>query len=62
MKYGYGHISTAPQDLFRKTYKKQVAHALHLLETNFHTRVEEITGISKNTLIRARREVTKGGK
>ena len=44
----------------KKFTKKQVAHALHLLQTNSYTQVEEITGISKSTLIRAKREVTKG--
>jgi DNA invertase Pin-like site-specific DNA recombinase len=44
----------------RKVTKKQVAHALQLLETSSNTQVEELTGISKSTLIRAKREV-KGG-
>ncbi|MEK4712874.1 recombinase family protein [Sporosarcina sp. FSL K6-5500] len=44
----------------KKFTKKQVAHALQLLETNSYKQVEEITGISKSTLIRAKREVTKG--
>jgi DNA invertase Pin-like site-specific DNA recombinase len=44
----------------KKFTKKQVTHALQLLETNSYTQVEEITGISKSTLIRAKREVTKG--
>ena len=44
----------------KKFTKKQVAHALQLLKTNSYTQVEEITGISKSTLIRAKREVTKG--
>lgn len=44
-----------------KTYnKKQIAHALQLLETNSYKQVGEITGISKSTLIRAKREVAKG--
>jgi len=43
----------------KKFTKKQVAHALQLLETNSYTQVEEITGISKSTLIRAKREATK---
>ncbi|KAA0940641.1 recombinase family protein, partial [Sporosarcina sp. ANT_H38] len=46
----------------KKFTKKQVTHALQLLKTNSYTQVEEITGISKSTLIRAKREVTKGGK
>jgi len=41
----------------KKYTKKQVAHALQLLETNSYKQVEEITGISKSTLIRAKREV-----
>ncbi|MEK4715876.1 recombinase family protein, partial [Sporosarcina sp. FSL K6-5500] len=44
----------------KKFTKKQVAHALQLLKTNSYTQVEEITGISKSTLIRAKREETKG--
>ncbi len=44
----------------KKFTKKQVAHALQLLEKKSYTQVEEITGISKSTLIRAKREVTKG--
>ena len=44
----------------KKFTKKQVVHALQLLKTNSYTQVEEITGISKSTLIRAKREVTKG--
>ena len=46
----------------KKFTKKQVAHALQLLETNSYAQVEEITGISKSTLIRAKREVAKGGR
>ncbi len=37
--------------------KKQINHALGLLETNSYRQVEEITGISKSTLIRAKREI-----
>jgi DNA invertase Pin-like site-specific DNA recombinase len=44
----------------KKFTKKKIAHALQLLEINSYTQVEEITGISKSTLIRAKREVTKG--
>lgn len=36
--------------------KKQIDHALSLLETNSYKQVEEITGISKSTLIRAKRK------
>lgn len=43
----------------RKFSKKQIEHALHLLETNSYTQVEEVTAISKSTLIRAKRERTK---
>ena len=46
----------------RKFTKKQVAHALQLLEVNSYAQVEEITGISKSILIRAKREVAKGGR
>ena len=35
--------------------KKQIEHALALLENNSYKQVEEITGISKSTLIRAKR-------
>lgn len=39
--------------------KKQIDHALGLLETHSYKQVEEITGISKSTLIRAKRKVIK---
>ena len=40
-----------------KTYgKKQIEHALQLLETKTYRQVEELTGISKSTLIRAKRQ------
>ncbi len=45
----------------KKYNKKQIAHALQLLETNSYKQVEEITGISKSTLIRAKREIAKEG-
>jgi len=35
--------------------KKQIDHALELLQTNSYRQVEEVTGISKSTLIRAKR-------
>ncbi len=35
--------------------KKQIEHALQLLKTNTYKEVEEITGISKSTLIRAKK-------
>jgi DNA invertase Pin-like site-specific DNA recombinase len=38
--------------------KKQVSHALELLETHSYKQVEEITGISKSTLIRAKKRAT----
>lgn len=39
--------------------KKQIEHALSLLETNSYKQVEQLTGISKSTLIRAKREFNK---
>jgi len=42
-----------------KTYgEKQIAHALELLESKTYKQVGELTGMSKSTLIRAKREVT----
>ncbi|MEH7441122.1 recombinase family protein [Bacillus sp. JJ1122] len=38
----------------KKFTKKQIAHALKLLETNSYKEVESMTGISKSTLIRAK--------
>jgi DNA invertase Pin-like site-specific DNA recombinase len=35
--------------------RKQIEHALQLLETNSYKQVEETTGISKSTLIRAKK-------
>lgn len=35
--------------------KKQIKHALGLLETNSYKQVEQLTGISKSTLIRAKK-------
>lgn len=40
-----------------KYSKKQVAHALELLEKHSYKQVEEITGISKSTLIRAKKKL-----
>jgi len=41
-----------------RTYgKKQINHALELLDTNSYKQVEALTGISKSTLIRAKREM-----
>jgi DNA invertase Pin-like site-specific DNA recombinase len=39
----------------RKFKKVQIEHALKLLETNSYNQVEDITGISKSTLIRAKK-------
>lgn len=39
-----------------KYSKKQIEHALGLLETHSYKQVEEMTGISKSTLIRAKRK------
>jgi DNA invertase Pin-like site-specific DNA recombinase len=40
-----------------RTYNdKQIAHALKLLESNSYKQVEQVTGISKSTLIRAKRK------
>jgi DNA invertase Pin-like site-specific DNA recombinase len=36
--------------------KKQISHALELLHTMSYKQVEEVTGISKSTLIRAKRK------
>jgi len=41
--------------------KKQIAHALQLLENHSYKQAEEKTGISKSTLIRAKREIAKEG-
>jgi DNA invertase Pin-like site-specific DNA recombinase len=38
----------------KKFKKAQIEHALKLLETNSYKQVEDITGISKSTLIRAK--------
>jgi DNA invertase Pin-like site-specific DNA recombinase len=40
-----------------KFTKKQIEHALKLLETNSFKQVEDLTGISKSTLIRAKKKV-----
>lgn len=37
--------------------RKQITHALDLLETHSYKQVEEITGISKSTLIRAKKRL-----
>lgn len=41
----------------KKFNKKQIEHALSLLENHSYTQVEEVTGISKSTLIRAKRKL-----
>ena len=40
----------------KKYGRKQIEHALQLLENNSYKQVESMTGISKSTLIRAARE------
>jgi DNA invertase Pin-like site-specific DNA recombinase len=42
-----------------KFSKKQIEHALGLLATHSYAQVEDITGISKSTLIRAKRKQAK---
>ncbi|MGD7021503.1 recombinase family protein [Rossellomorea vietnamensis] len=39
-----------------KFSRKQIEHALELKETHSYTQVEQLTGISKSTLIRAKRK------
>lgn len=41
-----------------KYSKKQIEHALKLLDNNSYKQVEEMTGISKSTLIRAKKKVS----
>lgn len=40
----------------KKFSKKHIEHALELLESNSYKQVEEMTGISKSTLIRAKKK------
>ena len=40
----------------KKFSKRQIQHALQLLESNSYKQVENMTGISKSTLIRAKRK------
>ena len=40
----------------KKYSKKQIEHALELLENHSYQQVEDLTGISKSTLIRAKRD------
>lgn len=44
----------------KKYTSKQIEHALQLLESNSYKEVEALTGISKSTLIRAKRKLGKG--
>lgn len=43
----------------KKYGKRQIEHALELLESNTYKQVEQVTGISKSTLIRAKRKLNK---
>lgn len=43
----------------KKYGKKQIEHALGLLENSTYKQVEQLTGISKSTLIRAKRNLNK---
>ncbi|MCP3033448.1 recombinase family protein [Halobacillus sp. A1] len=57
-----GKVIAKQQDDFREgrphKYKKaQIKHALELLEHNSYKQVEKMTGISKSTLIRAKKKV-----
>lgn len=58
-----GKMYAKQKDDFRegrpnKFSKKQINHALALLKDNSYKQVEEITGISKSTLIRAKKKST----
>lgn len=44
----------------KKYGRKQIVHALELLERHSYKQVEEITGISKSTMIRAKKELNSG--
>lgn len=46
----------------KKYNRKQINHAIQLRKTNTYEEVEDITGISKSTLIRARRRLGLGRK
>lgn len=46
----------------KKYSKKQLNHAVGLLENNSYTEVERLTGISKSTLIRVKRVQKENGK
>lgn len=41
----------------KKFSRKQIIHALELLQSNSYKQVEQMTGISKSTLVRAKRHV-----
>lgn len=40
--------------------RQQINHALELLDTHSYTQVEQLTGISKSTLVRAKRKLGQG--
>ena len=40
----------------KKYSRKQIEHALELLDNNSYKQVEDLTGISKSTLIRAKKK------
>ena len=40
----------------KKYSRKQIEHALELLDSNSYKQVEDLTGISKSTLIRAKKK------
>ena len=41
----------------KKDSRKQIEHALELLDNNSYKQVEDLTGISKSTLIRAKKKI-----
>jgi DNA invertase Pin-like site-specific DNA recombinase len=45
----------------KKYGRRQIEHALKLLETHSYRQVESMTGISKSTLIRAKRKQKQEG-
>ena len=45
----------------KKYGRRQIEHALQLLETHSYKQVESMTGISKSTLIRAKRKQKQEG-
>lgn len=50
------------EGVHKKYSRKQINHAIQLRKTNTYEQVEDITGISKGTLIRARRRLGLGRK